>query len=99
MPKNGVSDSQLQVNLDYACGQGIDCTPIQPGGACFEPNTVACHAAFAMNLLYQTAGRNSWNCDFVQTATLTSQNPSKLLKISFLGFPFFFPSIFSYVWK
>lgn len=76
MPKNGVSDAQLQVNLDYACGQGIDCTPIQPSGACFEPNTVACHAAFAMNLLYQTAGRNSWNCDFVQTATLTSQNPS-----------------------
>uniref|UniRef100_A0A5B6Z4T5 glucan endo-1,3-beta-D-glucosidase n=1 Tax=Davidia involucrata TaxID=16924 RepID=A0A5B6Z4T5_DAVIN len=76
VPKAGVSDAQLQTNLDYACGQGIDCTPIQPGGACFEPNTVASHATYAMNLLYQTAGRNPWNCDFSQTATLSSNNPS-----------------------
>lgn len=76
VPKAGVSDAQLQKNLDYACGQGIDCRPIQPGGACFEPNTVVAHAAYAMNLLYQTAGRNPWNCDFSQTATLTSNNPS-----------------------
>ncbi|KAI8554281.1 hypothetical protein RHMOL_Rhmol05G0086000 [Rhododendron molle] len=76
VPKSGVSDAQLQANLDYACGQGIDCSFIQPGGACFEPNTVASHAAFAMNLLYQTAGRNPWNCNFSETATLTSSNPS-----------------------
>ncbi|CAK9142976.1 unnamed protein product [Ilex paraguariensis] len=76
VPKSGLSDAQLQANLDYACGQGIDCSPIQTGGACFEPNTVACHAAYAMNLLYQTAGRNPWNCDFSQTATLSSSNPS-----------------------
>ncbi|OVA04509.1 Glycoside hydrolase [Macleaya cordata] len=78
VPKGGVSDAELQMNLDYACSfKGIDCGPIQPGGVCFEPNTVASHAAFAMNLLYQTAGRNPWNCDFSQTATLTSTNPSK----------------------
>ncbi|XVE94729.1 hypothetical protein REPUB_Repub02eG0033600 [Reevesia pubescens] len=65
-----------QASLDYACGQGIDCTPIQPGGACFEPNTIAAHAAYAMNLYYQTAGRNPWNCDFSQTAMLSSDNPS-----------------------
>lgn len=76
VPKTGVSDAQLQANLDYACSQAIDCTPIQPGGACFEPNTVASHAAYAMNLLYQSSGKNSWNCDFTQTATLTSSNPS-----------------------
>ncbi|CAL5387506.1 unnamed protein product [Camellia sinensis] len=76
VPKAGVSDDQLQANLDYACGHGVDCSSIQPGGACFEPNTIACHAAFAMNLLYQTSGRNPWNCDFSQTATLTSTNPS-----------------------
>ncbi|XP_054786211.1 glucan endo-1,3-beta-D-glucosidase-like [Prosopis cineraria] len=74
--KTGVSDTQLQANLDYACSHGIDCGPIQPGGACFEPNTVASHAAYAMNLYYQTQGKNPWNCDFSQTATLTSQNPS-----------------------
>ncbi|KAG9440972.1 hypothetical protein H6P81_021137 [Aristolochia fimbriata] len=76
LPKSGVSDAELQSNLDYACGMGIDCGPIQPGGACFVPNTLASHAAYAMNLLYQTAGRNPWNCDFSQTATLTSTNPS-----------------------
>ena len=82
VPKTGVSDAQLQANLDYACSQGIDCTPIQPGGACFEPNTVASHAAYAMNLLYQSSGKNSWNCDFTQTATLTSSNPSKFSSTS-----------------
>ncbi|XP_019153291.1 PREDICTED: glucan endo-1,3-beta-D-glucosidase isoform X2 [Ipomoea nil] len=76
VPKEGVSDAQLQANLDYVCGQGIDCSAIQPGGPCFEPNTVASHAAYAMNLLYQTAGKNPWNCDFSQTATLSSTNPS-----------------------
>ncbi|XP_010254870.1 PREDICTED: glucan endo-1,3-beta-D-glucosidase [Nelumbo nucifera] len=76
VPKDGISDAQLQSNLDYACGHGIDCGPLQPGGACFEPNTVAAHAAYAMNLFYQNAGRNPWNCDFSQTATLTSNNPS-----------------------
>ena len=78
MPKAGISDAQLQANLDYACSHSIDCGPIQPGGACFEPNTVASHAAYAMNLYYQTYGNNPWNCDFSQTATLTSANPSKL---------------------
>ncbi|KAF2299920.1 hypothetical protein GH714_005958 [Hevea brasiliensis] len=76
VPKAGVSNAQLQANLDYACGQGIDCSPIQPGGACFEPNTVESHSPYAMNLLYQTSGRNPWNCDFSQTATLSSKNPS-----------------------
>ncbi|KAL2477159.1 O-Glycosyl hydrolase family 17 protein [Forsythia ovata] len=76
VPKPGVSDAQLQANLDYACSQNIDCSPIQPGGACFEPITVASHAAYAMNILYQSAGRNPWNCDFRQTAALTTTNPS-----------------------
>lgn len=77
MPKADVSEAQLQTNLDYACGQGIDCSPIQPGGACFEPNTVASHATYAMNLLFQSLGKDPWNCDFSQTATLSSNNPSK----------------------
>ncbi|PIN05629.1 Glucan endo-1,3-beta-D-glucosidase [Handroanthus impetiginosus] len=84
VPKAGVSDAQLQENLDYACGQGIDCGPIQPGGACFEPSNVASHATYAMNLLYQKSGRNPWNCDFSQTATLTSTNPS-YDKCTYLG--------------
>ncbi|XP_048337258.1 glucan endo-1,3-beta-glucosidase 7 [Ziziphus jujuba] len=76
VPKAGISDAQLQAALDYACGQGIDCSPIQPGGACFEPNTVASHAAYAMNLYYQNSSKSPGNCDFSQTAALTSSNPS-----------------------
>ncbi|PKI34192.1 glucan endo-1,3-beta-glucosidase 7-like [Punica granatum] len=76
VPKSGIPDDQLQASLDYACGHGIDCSPIQPGGACFEPNTVASHAAYAMNLYYQNSGKNPWNCDFSQTATFTLNNPS-----------------------
>ncbi|MBA0557879.1 hypothetical protein Golob_014921, partial [Gossypium lobatum] len=60
VPKAGISDAQLQLSLDYACGQGINCSPIQPGGACFEPNTVASHAAYAMNLYYQSSAKNPW---------------------------------------
>jgi hypothetical protein len=50
VPKSGVSDAQLQANLDFVCGWGIDRGPIQPGGACFEQNTISSHAAYAMNL-------------------------------------------------
>ncbi|XP_051139779.1 glucan endo-1,3-beta-glucosidase 7-like [Andrographis paniculata] len=78
VPKTtGVSDSQLQANLDYACGQpGVDCTAIQPGGSCFEPVTVRSHATYAMNQLYQKSEKKPWNCDFSQSATITSTNPS-----------------------
>ncbi|KAH1141549.1 hypothetical protein GYH30_032677 [Glycine max] len=77
IPKVEVTEAQLQANIDYICGsQVVDCGPIQPEGACYEPNTISSHAAFAMNLYYQKFGRNPWNCDFSQTAMLTSQNPS-----------------------
>ncbi|GFP92670.1 glucan endo-1 3-beta-glucosidase 7 [Phtheirospermum japonicum] len=76
VPKADASDAQLQANLDYACAQGIDCGPIQPGGTCFEPTTVASHATYAMNLLYQMSDKTPSTCDFSQTAYLTSTNPS-----------------------
>ncbi|XP_040378664.1 glucan endo-1,3-beta-D-glucosidase [Oryza brachyantha] len=73
----GATDADLQADLDYACAQvGVDCSAIQAGGACFEPNTVRAHAAYAMNQLYQAAGRHPWNCDFRASATLASDNPS-----------------------
>ncbi|KAI4988707.1 hypothetical protein ZWY2020_035947 [Hordeum vulgare] len=57
---------------------GVDCGAIQPGGACFEPNMVSAHAAYAMNQLYQAADNHPWNCDFRQSATVTSTNPRML---------------------
>ncbi|XP_028802988.1 glucan endo-1,3-beta-D-glucosidase [Neltuma alba] len=76
VPKAGLTAAQLQGNLNYACGHGIDCGPIKAGGACFQPDTLEAHAAYAMNLYYQTAGRDPKNCDFANTATLTSTAPS-----------------------
>ncbi|KAE8767912.1 Glucan endo-1,3-beta-glucosidase 7 [Hordeum vulgare] len=59
--------------MDYPCSQvGVDCGAIQPRGACFEPNTVHAHAAYTMNQLYLAADSHPWNCDFRQSATLTS---------------------------
>ncbi|PWZ23165.1 Glucan endo-1,3-beta-glucosidase 7 [Zea mays] len=76
----GASDAELQADLDYACSQvGVDCSAIQPGGACFEPNTVRAHAAYAVNQLYQAAGRHPWNCDFRASATLTSDDPRSVV--------------------
>ncbi|CAL1370560.1 unnamed protein product [Linum trigynum] len=76
VPLPGVPDAQLQANLDYACGRpDVDCGPIQPGGACYEPNTVASHAAFAMNLYYQIHGTRA-DCDFSGTANFTNTDPS-----------------------
>ncbi|XP_042015619.1 glucan endo-1,3-beta-glucosidase 7-like [Salvia splendens] len=75
--KAGVGEDKMQANLDYACGQGIDCSPIQPGGACFEPAAVIAHANYAMNLFFHNSDKDpSVTCDFAQTATLSSTDPS-----------------------
>ncbi|KAA3455425.1 glucan endo-1,3-beta-glucosidase 7-like isoform X2 [Gossypium australe] len=76
VPKKDVTDAELQASLDYACAHGIDCSPIQQGGSCFEPNTLSAHAAYAMNLYYQSSGRDPSSCDFSQAAMLSSSNPS-----------------------
>ncbi|XP_059669677.1 uncharacterized protein LOC132314924 [Cornus florida] len=73
LPKQETSPSALQKNIDYACAK-IDCKPIQPGGECYEPNTVKDHAAYAMNYYYQLSDRRE--CDFSNTALVTSENPS-----------------------
>ncbi|PKI33198.1 hypothetical protein CRG98_046419 [Punica granatum] len=75
--RSGVPDTKLQAALDYACGQGIDCRAIQPRGPCFEPNTFTSHAAYAMYLDYQHSAKGTDDCEFTQSAMLTSKNPSK----------------------
>ncbi|GKU91936.1 hypothetical protein SLEP1_g5741 [Rubroshorea leprosula] len=76
VPKLGVSDGQLQSNLDYACGNGVDCLPINLGGACFEPNNLRAHASFAMNSYYRTKGQTFNECNFGGTGQLTTVDPS-----------------------
>lgn len=76
LPKTGADEDVLQRNIDYVCGLGLDCGPIQVGGACFFPNTVRAHAAFAMNVYYQSTERNDYDCDFEQTGAITDVDPS-----------------------
>ncbi|CAN1745282.1 Glucan endo-1,3-beta-glucosidase 7 [Linum perenne] len=99
VPKPGAPEAQLQASLDYACGQGVDCAPLLQGGACFEPNTVESHAAYAMNLYFQRSDKRPWNCDFSQTAALTSKNPSKLVTVICSSFVRFVACLSSYVNK
>ncbi|CAI0377279.1 unnamed protein product [Linum tenue] len=76
VPKPGTPVEQLKSNIDYVCSQPkMDCGPIQLGGECYDPNTAASHAAFAMNLYYQSHG-NKWDCDFSNSAVITNQDPS-----------------------
>ncbi|KAL9430530.1 hypothetical protein AB3S75_025837 [Citrus x aurantiifolia] len=75
--KPSTDDESLNHNIDYSCRQkGVDCRPIQPGGSCFNPDSIISHASFAMNLFYKSAGKNYWNCHFNGTGLIVTQNPS-----------------------
>lgn len=76
LPKAGADPDALQRNIDYICGLGLDCRPIQEDGACFLPNTVRAHAAYAMNAYYQAMGRNNYDCNFKETGAATTVDPS-----------------------
>lgn len=66
----------LQENINFACTQ-VDCHPIQPGGFCFNPDTIHSHAAYAMNEYFQFYGKNSFDCYFGGTGLISTADPSK----------------------
>ncbi|XP_010906139.1 PLASMODESMATA CALLOSE-BINDING PROTEIN 2 [Elaeis guineensis] len=70
------SSTSLQKTLDYACGAGADCSPIQQTGACYNPNTVLAHCSYAANSYFQRKGQTQQACDFAGTATLSASDPS-----------------------
>ncbi|XP_073020262.1 PLASMODESMATA CALLOSE-BINDING PROTEIN 1-like [Primulina eburnea] len=74
----GVSNTVLQENIDYACGNGADCSAILQNGSCFLPNTIKDHCNYAVNSYYQRKGQTNGSCDFEGSASFSQTPPSNL---------------------
>ncbi|KAJ9541589.1 hypothetical protein OSB04_028095 [Centaurea solstitialis] len=74
--RSDASQDVLQMALDYACGAGADCLPIQESGPCFLPDTVQAHASYAFNSYFMRKSMASTACDFSGTATVAKTDPS-----------------------
>ncbi|KAA3453317.1 PLASMODESMATA CALLOSE-BINDING PROTEIN 3 isoform X1 [Gossypium australe] len=75
---DGVADQALQTTLDYACGNGADCSAIQQNGACYNPNTVKDHCNYAVNSYFQNKGQVTGSCDFAGTASVSANPPTNI---------------------
>ncbi|WOL02236.1 major pollen allergen Ole e 10 [Canna indica] len=73
--KPSLDEATLLSNINYACSQ-VDCGVLQRGCPCFFPDTLISHASIAMNLYYQSRGRNPWNCFFKNSALVVTTDPS-----------------------
>ncbi|KAI4311982.1 hypothetical protein MLD38_036842 [Melastoma candidum] len=73
----GVDKKTLQTALDWACGPGqANCTGIQPGESCFQPNDIRSHASYAFDSYYQKEGKRDVSCNFNGVAMITTTDPS-----------------------
>ncbi|GKB10400.1 plasmodesmata callose-binding protein 1-like protein [Tanacetum coccineum] len=74
--KKGGADKVLQEAIDYACGNGADCTQTHQGGKCFNPDTVMDHCNYAVNSYFQNKGQSPEACVFKGATMVTTTDPS-----------------------
>uniref|UniRef100_A0A0A9ECZ7 X8 domain-containing protein n=1 Tax=Arundo donax TaxID=35708 RepID=A0A0A9ECZ7_ARUDO len=71
------SQEDLQNALDWACGPGgADCSQLQPGGRCYQPDTILTHASYAFNIFYQQNGNSDIACNFGGAGAVVKRDPS-----------------------
>lgn len=74
--RSDASEQAMQRALDYACGGGADCAPIQSTGLCYMPNTLQAHASYAINSFYQRRGNAPADCFFAGAGATAATDPS-----------------------
>ncbi|GMI77732.1 hypothetical protein like AT1G66855 [Hibiscus trionum] len=78
--KPSAGDAALASNIESACKylgtRGLNCTKIQQGGACYDPNTLINHASFVMNTYYQDNRGQEHACYFTNSGLITVSDPS-----------------------
>ncbi|XP_049413398.1 glucan endo-1,3-beta-glucosidase-like [Solanum stenotomum] len=65
----------LEQNIVFAY-KYVNCNIFNEGGPCFSPDNSMNHASIAMNLYYQSKGRNFWNCNFGNSGLVVLTDPS-----------------------
>lgn len=75
----GANATALTSALSYACSQGNKtCDAIQPGKACFKPDSLVLHASYAFSSYWSQFKKSSGGtCYFNGLATQTIKDPSK----------------------
>ncbi|KAA8519192.1 hypothetical protein F0562_013448 [Nyssa sinensis] len=69
-------DEDLQKAVDWACGNGANCSKIQVNQPCYLPNTLKDHASFAFNSYFQKLKHKGASCYFAAAAIVTALDPS-----------------------
>lgn len=74
----GATDPELDGFLKFVCSQ-LDCSAINPGGQCFQPNTYRNHGSYALDLYYRAKG--ICNTDIGMPSVVDPCTPSSLFLI------------------